>query len=160
MSCLRRHGLRDDPRCVLVNQISGVNVQSAPVRRFGYCRPISELCYSTDRTVESYRQLHPGHACSCQIASVDRGRAQHRFECLDLCESELQKQRFILVISRLSVIGQNVIVVLRDTNGVFTRPRKYPHVKWQKRSSNYSRHTFHPSNGNTPATRTRLSTPV
>ena len=36
-----------------------------------------------DRTSESYRQLHPGHACSCQIASFAPGRAQHRFKCLD-----------------------------------------------------------------------------
>ena len=49
---------------------------------------ISELCYSSDSTAESYRQLHPGHACSCQIASVDPGRAPHRFECLGLCEPE------------------------------------------------------------------------
>ena len=89
MNCRRRHTIlcrRDDPRCVLVKKISGVNVQSAPVRRFGYF--INELCYFSDRTAEPYRQLLTGHACSCQIASVDRGRAQHRFECLDLCESE------------------------------------------------------------------------
>ena len=38
-----------------------------------------------DRTAESSQQLHPGCACSC--AYVAPGRAQHRFECLDLCVS-------------------------------------------------------------------------
>ena len=89
MSCRRRYSFcrRHDPICVLVNQISAWRPSKAhQLDVFGYF--ISELCYSSDRTAESYRQLHPGHAYFCQIASVDPGRAQHRFECLDLCESE------------------------------------------------------------------------
>ena len=91
---------------------------------FGYRYFISELCYSSDRTAESYRQLHPGHACSCQITSVDPGRAQHRFECLDLCESEATLYTCDISSDRDWSEPHLSFFVLRGTSGVFNRPRK------------------------------------
>ena len=64
----------------------------------------------------------------------------------------------ILVISRLSVICQNAIFVIRGTKGFSPDRASNPVSSGQTRSSNYS--TLHPSQGNTPATRTRLATPV
>ena len=76
----------------------------------------------------------------------------------DVCREQCFRYTCILVISRLSVISQNAIFVICGTKG-FSPDRASNLVSsGQTRSSNYS--TLHPSQGNTPAARTRLATPV
>ena len=88
MSCRRRHilyvGVTTQDVCSLTRLVAST-CKAHQLDVFGYF--ISELCYSSHSRIVPTTYTHAGRACFCQIASVDPGRAQHQFECLDLCLS-------------------------------------------------------------------------